>query len=175
MPPMIGQITLFPYEYAPEGWLFCHGAILPISENKRLFQIIGNTYGGDGTTTFAVPDLRVAAPENCHYCISLAGTSGTNIYEGVIGETLPLPKSMAASYLLTKILPCLRCSVPGLAEMVEEYSACPICAALCRWQTIITTSAAPAIFQAGPENPPSVFLLFIFIVQSRKPIELPTS
>jgi len=94
MPPMIGQITLFPYNWAPQGWRLCDGAVLPISENKKLFQVIGNHYGGDGKTTFAVPDLREAAPQFCHYCIALVGTESTNIYQGIVGETLLLPKSI---------------------------------------------------------------------------------
>jgi microcystin-dependent protein len=56
--PYVGEIKLVPYNFAPVGWLFCHGQILPISENETLFQLIGTTYGGDGETTFALPDLR---------------------------------------------------------------------------------------------------------------------
>lgn len=54
----IGQITLFPYDFAPVGWAFCEGQLVPISQNETLFNLIGTTYGGDGQNTFALPDLR---------------------------------------------------------------------------------------------------------------------
>ena len=54
----IGEIRVFGGNYAPEGWALCNGAMLPISENETLFNLIGTTYGGDGNTTFALPDLR---------------------------------------------------------------------------------------------------------------------
>jgi hypothetical protein len=66
--PYIGEIRLFAGLYAPAGWLFCHGQLLPIVSNQTLFAIIGTTYGGDGQFTFALPDLRGVVP--------VGGTSG---------------------------------------------------------------------------------------------------
>ena len=54
----MGQIKIFAGNFAPAGWVFCDGSLLPISEYEALFQVIGTTYGGDGQTTFAVPDFR---------------------------------------------------------------------------------------------------------------------
>ena len=62
MEPFIGQIILFGGNFAPRGWAICEGQLLPISQNQALFSIIGTTYGGDGRTTFALPDLRGRAP-----------------------------------------------------------------------------------------------------------------
>jgi microcystin-dependent protein len=62
MEPFIGQITLFAGNFAPRGWAFCEGQLLPISQNTALFSILGTTYGGDGRTTFALPDLRGRFP-----------------------------------------------------------------------------------------------------------------
>lgn len=62
MESFIGDIRLFAGNYAPQGWMFCNGALLSISENDALFALIGTTYGGDGQTTFAVPDLRGRVP-----------------------------------------------------------------------------------------------------------------
>ncbi|HJW74012.1 MAG TPA: tail fiber protein [Geothrix sp.] len=59
---MIGEIRMFAGTYAPQGWAFCDGALLSISSNTALFSILGTTYGGNGTTTFALPDLRSAVP-----------------------------------------------------------------------------------------------------------------
>ncbi|MFZ1677587.1 MAG: tail fiber protein [Saprospiraceae bacterium] len=60
--PYIGEIRMFGGNFAPVGWQFCDGSILPISENDALFNLIGTTYGGDGQETFAVPDLRGRIP-----------------------------------------------------------------------------------------------------------------
>jgi microcystin-dependent protein len=60
--PYIGEIRMFGGNFAPAGWAFCDGAIMPISENDTLFTLIGTTYGGDGESTFALPDLRGRLP-----------------------------------------------------------------------------------------------------------------
>lgn len=58
MDPFIGQIIMFGGNFAPRGWAFCDGQLLAISQNTALFSILGTTYGGDGRTTFGLPDLR---------------------------------------------------------------------------------------------------------------------
>ena len=58
MDPFIGEVTLFAGNFAPRGWALCNGQLLAISQNTALFSILGTTYGGDGRTTFALPDLR---------------------------------------------------------------------------------------------------------------------
>ncbi|HYY95919.1 MAG TPA: tail fiber protein [Pyrinomonadaceae bacterium] len=60
--PYVGEIRMFGGNFAPVGWMFCEGQLLPISENEILFQAIGTTYGGDGESTFALPDLRGRVP-----------------------------------------------------------------------------------------------------------------
>ena len=60
--PFIGEIRMFAGNFAPVGWAFCNGALIPISENDALFNLIGTTYGGDGQSTFALPDLRGRLP-----------------------------------------------------------------------------------------------------------------
>jgi microcystin-dependent protein len=60
--PYVGEIRMFAGNFAPAGWMFCGGQLLPISENTTLFQLIGTTYGGDGQSTFALPDLRGRIP-----------------------------------------------------------------------------------------------------------------
>ena len=62
MDPFIGQIMMFGGNFAPRGWAFCNGQLLAISQNTALFSILGTTYGGDGRTTFALPDLRGRTP-----------------------------------------------------------------------------------------------------------------
>ena len=77
--PYVGEIRMFGGNFAPAGWAFCNGQLLPISENETLFQLIGTTYGGDGQTTFALPDLRGRLPLH-------QGTGPTGITY-IIGET----------------------------------------------------------------------------------------
>jgi microcystin-dependent protein len=62
MEPFIGQIQLFGFGWAPRGWALCDGSLLSISSNTALFSLLGTTYGGDGRTTFALPDLRGRVP-----------------------------------------------------------------------------------------------------------------
>src|SRR5688572_168900 len=60
--PYIGEIRMFGGTFAPAGWAFCNGALMPISENDALFTLIGTTYGGDGQETFGIPDLQGRVP-----------------------------------------------------------------------------------------------------------------
>lgn len=59
---MIGEVRLFAGNFAPRNWAFCHGQAMPIMENQALYSILGTTYGGDGRTTFCLPDLRGRVP-----------------------------------------------------------------------------------------------------------------
>src|SRR6266498_1308595 len=74
--PFIGEIRMFAGNFAPAGWAFCDGQLLPISENETLFQLIGTTYGGDGQSTFALPDLRGRIPLHQGNGFTLAETGG---------------------------------------------------------------------------------------------------
>ena len=60
--PFVAEIRIFPFNFAPRGWAWCNGQLLPISQNTALFSLLGTTYGGDGRSTFALPDLRGRAP-----------------------------------------------------------------------------------------------------------------
>ena len=60
--PFVAEIRMFPFNFAPKGWAFCDGQLLPLSQNTALFSLLGTTYGGDGKSTFALPDLQGRAP-----------------------------------------------------------------------------------------------------------------
>jgi len=62
MDPFLGEIRLFPWNWAPRGWALCDGSLLPISQYSALFSLLGTMYGGNGTTNFALPDLRGRTP-----------------------------------------------------------------------------------------------------------------
>jgi microcystin-dependent protein len=77
--PYVGEIRMFAGNFPPLGWEFCEGQLLPISENEVLFQIIGTTYGGDGESTFALPDLRGRLP--------IHQGQGSGLSSRILGET----------------------------------------------------------------------------------------
>src|SRR2546428_9042631 len=60
--PFLGEIKIISWNYAPKGWAFCNGQFLPINQNQALFSILGTTFGGNGQTTFALPDFRGRIP-----------------------------------------------------------------------------------------------------------------
>ena len=74
--PYIGEIRMHAGNFAPAGWMFCDGQLLPISENDVLFNLIGTTYGGDGQTTVQLPDLRGRVPTHQGGGLTLAETGG---------------------------------------------------------------------------------------------------
>ncbi len=101
--PYVGEIRMFAGNFAPAGWQFCEGQLLPISENETLFQLIGTTYGGDGESTFALPDLRGRLPIHQGNGFILAETGGAEEI------TLTVPQIPAHSH------PLLATTQPGLA------------------------------------------------------------
>jgi len=74
--PYVGEIRMFAGNFAPAGWMFCEGQLLPISEYETLFNLIGTTYGGDGQSTFGLPDLRGRVPIHFGNGFILAETGG---------------------------------------------------------------------------------------------------
>jgi hypothetical protein len=71
--PFMGEIALFPYQQAPKGWAYCTGQLLQIARSQPLFSLIGTMFGGDGETTFALPNLE-GPGDGLRYAISLGGT-----------------------------------------------------------------------------------------------------
>ena len=104
MEPFIGQIMLFAGNFAPRYWAFCEGQLLPIAQNAALFSILGTTYGGDGITTFALPDLRGRAPIH----------PGTG--PGLTYRTLGERGGVESTYLSIANLPSHNHGVPAAAE-----------------------------------------------------------
>jgi microcystin-dependent protein len=72
MDPYIGELSTFAFDWAPRGWMPCNGQVLQISEQTALFSLIGTTYGGDGQSTFALPNIT-SAPGQGHVFIALEG------------------------------------------------------------------------------------------------------
>jgi microcystin-dependent protein len=91
--PYVGEIRLFAGNFPPNGWAFCEGQLLSIADNDVLFQLIGTTYGGNGTTTFALPDLRGRVPIHIGQGAGLSpfdiGQHGGTDSMGGVPTTLP--------------------------------------------------------------------------------------
>lgn len=92
MNPFVAEIRIFPFNFAPTGWAFCNGQLLPISQNTALFSILGTTYGGDGRSTFALPNLQGNVPMHpgqgaglsLHYLGENGGTDSITLLESEI-------------------------------------------------------------------------------------------
>lgn len=76
--PFVAEIRIFPFNFAPKGWAFCNGQLMPISQNTALFSLLGTTYGGDGKSTFALPDMQGNVP--------LGEGQGQGLSERFLGE-----------------------------------------------------------------------------------------
>jgi microcystin-dependent protein len=95
--PYVGEIRLFAGNFAPNGWNFCDGSLVSIAENEVLFQLIGTTYGGDGVSTYALPDLRSRVP--VHQGFSPGGTFVIGQNGGLESVTLTIAQLPAHSHL----------------------------------------------------------------------------
>lgn len=95
--PYVGEIRMFAGNFAPAGWMFCEGQLLPISENETLFQLIGTTYGGDGQSTFALPDLQGRVPLHQGSGFILAETGGVEEVNLTISQIPSHSHPMGAS------------------------------------------------------------------------------
>src|SRR3979409_2435766 len=106
--PYVGEIRMFAVNFAPAGWMFCEGQLLPISENETLFNLIGTTYGGDGQSTFALPDLRGRLPIHMGNGFVLAESGGA--------ETITLTVNQIAAHSH----PFLATASPGTAATPQN-------------------------------------------------------
>src|SRR2546423_5930081 len=86
--PYVGEIRMFGGSFAPQGWAFCDGQLMAISENDTLFNLIGTTYGGDGQSTFALPNLQSRVP--AHFGTSPVTGPTYTIAQQFLQETLTL-------------------------------------------------------------------------------------
>lgn len=85
--PFLGEIKIISWNFAPQGWAFCNGQLLPINQNQALFSILGTTYGGDGMRTFGLPDLQGRTPVHFGNGIVLGQAAGEVAHTLNISET----------------------------------------------------------------------------------------
>jgi len=84
--PFLSEIKLVSFNFPPKGWAFCNGQLLPINQNQALFSLVGTTYGGDGRTTFALPNLQRCAPIHMGNGFALGQTGGEQAHTLIVSE-----------------------------------------------------------------------------------------
>ena len=120
--PYVGEIRMFAGNFAPAGWAFCDGQLMPISENETLFNLIGTTYGGDGQETFAMPDLRGRIP--IHQSSStVIGTSQGTESETLNANQIPSHTHNFQVYNATANSPNPSNNLLGLSTQAELFYA----------------------------------------------------
>jgi microcystin-dependent protein len=123
--PYVGEIRMFAGNFAPAGWMFCEGQLLPISENETLFQLIGTTYGGDGESTFALPDLRGRIPIHQGNGFILAETGGAEEITLTVNQIPAHSHPMLASNNAgntTNAQNNIICASPSINLYIEGFS-----------------------------------------------------
>jgi microcystin-dependent protein len=104
--PFLGEIKIFSFTFPPQGWALCNGQILPISQNSALFSLLGTTYGGDGVTTFALPNLqgRIPIHNSSAFVLGQAGGEQTH-YLGLAEMPAHTHQPQANTGLANKVAP----------------------------------------------------------------------
>src|SRR5579875_811640 len=87
--PFLAEIRICSFSFAPKGWALCNGQLLPINQNQALFSLLGTTYGGNGQTTFALPDLRGRVPLSSGSGFTLGQTGGAETVTLTVGNLPP--------------------------------------------------------------------------------------
>jgi microcystin-dependent protein len=147
--PFLGQIILVPYNFAPRGWAFCNGQILPISQNTALFSLLGTTFGGNGQTTFALPDLRGRIP------IGAGQGPGLQNYDlGQVGGSETQTLTIAEMPLHTHVVEALNDTINASSPTNNFLATGPRGTNLYAPQSTNTTTMSPLmILPAGGNQP----------------------
>lgn len=95
MEPFMGEVRIFPMEYAPKAWALCQGQFLPINQNQALFALLGTRFGGNGQTNFQLPDMRGRIPVHVGGSISFPGEKG-----GEVSHTLSISEMPTHTHIL---------------------------------------------------------------------------
>lgn len=138
--PVLGEIRVFSYTAPPDGWAACDGQLLPISQNQELFSLLGTTYGGDGQTTFALPNLKGRVPIHVGNGHMLGQAGGERSHALTVGE-LPAHVHIARASTANANTPN-----PGnaaLAAALNLYST----------PTNLTPLSTPTVAEAGGNQP----------------------
>lgn len=153
--PFVGEIRMFGGNFAPAGWMFCEGQLLPISENETLFNLIGTTFGGDGQETFALPDLRGRLP--LHRGTLGGDTSVVGEAAGVEDVTLTVSQLPAHSHPLLASSQGASDRLPQNAVLAQALTTIYI------QDTPTVTMAAQSISAVGGSQPHTNFQPYLCV------------
>jgi microcystin-dependent protein len=118
--PYVGEIRMFAGNFAPAGWMFCSGQLLPISENDVLFNLIGTTYGGDGQSTFALPDLRGRVPIHQGNGFTLAQSAGAETVTLTVQQMPAHPHAFLGAAVGGNVIPAPG-NLPANSQNITPY------------------------------------------------------
>lgn len=161
--PFLGQISTTAFDFAPRGWALCHGQLIPINQNQALFALLGTQFGGDGRTTFALPDLRGRAPLHRSAAVFVGETLGQQAVS-LRAEELPLH-----SHSLSACSDFANSALPAGALPAARPRAGPVAYAATGSTPAVSLHAASVAATGGsqPHNnmQPSLGLNFIIALQ----------
>jgi len=138
MDPFVGQLGLFGFNYAPQGWLSCNGQLVPISEYEVLFALIGTTYGGDGQNTFALPDLQ--------------GRASFGAGQSQLGPFYSIGQKAGSEYVTL-----IQQNLPTHTHLIQAQSA----PASSSTPSANVPATGPKIYGAGPASSPMTDVISI--------------
>jgi microcystin-dependent protein len=163
--PFVAEIRIVPFGFAPRGWAFCDGQLLPISQNTALFSLLGTTYGGDGRSTFALPDLQGRAPMQPGAGV---GLSPHQLGERGGSETVALSESEIAthSHAMTAQSGAASSKVPGAKVLAHPARGMTYAAPSANLVALANDALAPVGGQAAHNNMmPFLTLYFCIALQ----------
>ena len=149
--PYVGEIRMFGGNFAPAGWMFCEGQLLPISEYETLFNLIGTTYGGDGQQTFGLPDLRGRLPIHQGNGFVLAETGGVESVTLTVGQIPSHSHALLASN-----------ATPNSASPAGAFPAKPV-ASIYNAGTLPSNMAVGNILPTGGNQPHDNFQPYLCV------------
>ena len=169
--PFVAEIRIFPFNFAPKGWAFCDGQILPLSQNTALFSLLGTTYGGDGKSNFALPNMQGNAP------MHPGQGPGLSLHD--LGETggsdaVSLLQSEIPSHHHNSMVEPLGATLPSPAPNVGLGKSAGVAAFTSTTNTGLVPLADSTVAPAGGDQPhnnmqPSLTLNFCIALQGVYP------
>lgn len=153
--PYIGEIRAVGYDFAPKGWALCNGQLLAINQNQALFSILGTTYGGDGRTTFALPDLRGRSPVHTG-TLPLGQRAGEETHTLILAELPSHPHQLSASGQRASLDDPAAATWAALASG-NLYSGAPP-------NTVMHAGSVTTVGNGGPHENMQPYLVVNFII-----------